>query len=268
LILDQNADPYTTGQAARQAVRAGRWAGPTAGLALGYVQANLVVLPQDCAFDFLRFCVRNPKPCPVLDVTAPGSPHPSSGWAQEADLRTDLPRYWLYENGQVAAELRDIVGHWRDDAVAFLLGCSFTFERAMLSAGLPVRHLECGCNVPMFRTNRCCQPAGMFQGPLVVSMRPVPSHLVVQAVQVTARYPAVHGAPVHIGDPAQLGIADLQRPDYGDPVPIYPGEVPLFWACGVTSQAVAQAIRLPWMITHAPGHMFITDRLDVELAIA
>lgn len=266
--LEKNADQYLTGIAARYAIRSGVWKDPTAGLAPGYVQANLVILPQVYAFDFLRFCIRNPKPCPVLDVTSQGSPYPGSHWAKDADLRTDLPRYWVYEQGKVVDELSDITSQWRTDCVAFLLGCSFTFERAMVSAGLPVRHLECGCNVPMYRTNRPCQSVGIFQGPLVVSMRPMPGHLVAQAVQVTARYPAVHGAPVHVGHPAGLGIADLSQPDYGDPVPVYANEVPVFWACGVTPQAVAQAIQLPWMITHAPGHMFITDRLDTELAIA
>jgi uncharacterized protein YcsI (UPF0317 family) len=266
--LARRADRYPTGIAARHAVRSGIWQGPTAGLAPGYVQANLVILPQVYAFDFLRFCVRNPKSCPVLDVTDPGSPHPSSYWAKDADLRTDLPRYRVYEGGAVVDEVRDIADLWRKDSVAFLLGCSFTFERAMVSAGLPVRHLECGCNVPMFRTNWLCQPVGIFRGPLVVSMRPIPGHLVARAVQVTARYPVTHGAPVRVGDPAGLGIADLYQPDYGDPVPVYPGEVPVFWACGVTPQAVAQTVQLPWMITHAPGHMFITDRLDTGLAIA
>lgn len=257
-----------TGAAARKAIRAGQGRGPTAGWAPGYVQANLVVLSESDAFDFLRFCIQNPKPCPVLDVTDPGSPHPSPHWAEGADLRTDLPRYKLFEKGELVAELDNITAHWRGDAVAFLLGCSFTFENAMLSAGLPVRHLEHNCMVPVYRTSRRCQPVGIFQGPLVVTMRPMPGHLVSRAVQITARYPAVHGAPVHVGDPAELGIRDLEKPDYGDAVPVYPGEVPVFWACGVTPQAVAQAARLPWMISHAPGHMFITDRLDRELAVA
>ena len=257
-----------TGVAARQAIRSGEWVLPTAGLAPGSVQANLVILPQAQASDFARFCAHNPKPCPVLDVTAPGSPHPSADWAQDADLRTDLPRYHVWEQGQVAGELTDITGHWLDDSVAFLLGCSFTFEAALLSAGVPVRHLDCGCNVPMYRTNRPCQRAGLFQGPLVVSMRPIPGSLVDLAAQITARYPSAHGAPVHAGNPAELGIRNLDRPDYGDPVPLYADEVPVFWACGVTTQAVAQASRVPRMITHAPGHMFITDRRHTDLEVA
>ncbi len=256
-----------TGRQARQAIRAGAWTGPTAGLAPGTVQANLAILPQEQAFNFLRFCVRNPKPCPVLDVTAPGSWQPSPRWAQDVDLRTDLPRYRVYQAGELVDEPTDLLGWWRDDLVAFLLGCSFTFERALVAAGVPVRHLECGCNVPMYRTDRPCQPAGPFHGPLVVSMRPIPAELVARAVQVTSRFPAVHGGPVHIGEPQALGIWDLAQPDYGDPVAVHPGEVPVFWACGVTPQAVALASRVPFMITHAPGHMFVTDRLDEELAV-
>jgi uncharacterized protein YcsI (UPF0317 family) len=259
--------PFATGQEARQAIRQGEWNAITGGLAPGHVQANLVILPQAYAFDFLRFCMRNPKPCPVLDVTDPGSPHPSAEWAEGADLRTDIPRYRVYEKGELAEELTDIRHLWRADLVAFLLGCSFTFENALVVAGLPMRYRECGCNVSVYTTNWLCQPAGVFEGPLVVSMRPIPGPMVTKAVQITSRYPAVHGAPVHIGDPAGLGITDLNQPNYGDPVPIYSGEVPVFWACGVTPQAVALAARFPWMITHAPGHMFITDRLDSELAV-
>lgn len=256
----------STAGEARAAIRTGQWTGPTAGLAPGYTQANLVILPQADAFDFLRFCVRNPKPCPVLDVTDPGSPFPDPSWAATADLRTDVPRYRVYEHGELINEPTDLLQRWRDDLVTFLLGCSFTFERALIAAGVPVRHLECGCNVPMYRTTRPCRPAGRFHGPLVVTMRPIPSHLMARAVQVTSRYPSVHGAPVHIGDPAALGIEDMGRPDYGDAVPVEAGEVPVFWACGVTPQAVALESRVPLMITHAPGHMFITDRLDEELA--
>ena len=257
----------TSGIEARAAIRAGKWTGPTAGLALGYTQANLVILPKAQALDFLRFCVRNPKPCPVLDLTDPGSPHPDLFWAKNADLRTDLSRYRVYEQGKLAEEPTNILHRWQDDFVAFLLGCSFTFERALLDAGVPIRHLECGCNAPMFRTNRLCRPSGSFQGPLVVSMRPIPGDLVTRSVQVTSRYPLVHGAPVHIGDPSGLGIEDLSRPDYGDPVPIHTDEVPIFWACGVTPQAVALASQVPLMITHAPGYMFVTDRLDKQLSV-
>ena len=250
----------------REVIRRGQYTGPTPGLAPGYAQANVVILPQKYAFDFLLFCFRNPKPCPLLDVTDVGSPVPRMV-APEADLRTDVPRYRIWENGVLKAEVTDIRDYWRDDLVGFLLGCSFTFEAALLEAGIPVRHIEEGCNVPMFVTNRPCTPAGVFHGPMVVSMRPIPQEQVVRAVQVTSRFPAVHGAPVHIGDPEALGIRDLAKPDFGDPVTIRPGEVPVFWACGVTPQAVAMNAKPEFMITHAPGHMFITDLKDEELAV-
>jgi uncharacterized protein YcsI (UPF0317 family) len=247
--------------AVREAIRRGEWTGPTAGLAPAFVQANLVVLPEADAFEFLRFCLRNPKPCPVLEVCDPGSPVPS-GLAGDADLRTDLPGYRVWRSGELAEERADVSELWRDDLVAFLIGCSFTFERALLAAGLPVRHIEQGVNVPMYRTTRDCAPAGRFSGPLVVSMRPMTPSQALQAAEVTARYPDVHGAPVHAGDPAALGIDDLGAPDYGDPVALRSGEIPVFWACGVTPQAVAAASRPELMITHAPGHMFVTDRAE------
>jgi uncharacterized protein YcsI (UPF0317 family) len=256
----------TEAQQARQAIRRGEWTRPTAGLAPGRTQANLVVLPEADAFDFMRFCLRNPKPCPLLEVTDPGSPEPAET-APGADLRTDVPRYRVYRDGELAAEPADVRDEWRDDLVAFLIGCSFTFERALLAQGLPVRHLEQGCNVPMYRTARECTPAGRFAGPLVVSMRPMTPEQAIRATQVTSRYPSVHGAPVHVGDPAALGISDLGAPDYGDPVEIRDGEVPVFWACGVTPQAVAVASRPALMITHAPGHMFLTDVEDAQLAV-
>jgi uncharacterized protein YcsI (UPF0317 family) len=256
----------TEAQQARQAIRRGEWTRPTAGLAPGRTQANLVVLPEADAFDFMRFCLRNPKPCPLLEVTDPGSPEPAET-APGADLRTDVPRYRVYRDGELAAEPADVRDEWRDDLVAFLIGCSFTFERALLAQGLPVRHLEQGCNVPMYRTARECTPAGRFAGPLVVSMRPMTPEQAIRATQVTSRYPSVHGAPVHVGDPAALGISDLGAPDYGDPVEIRDGEVPVFWACGVTPQAVAVASRPALMITHAPGHMFLTDVEDARLAV-
>jgi uncharacterized protein YcsI (UPF0317 family) len=198
----------------------------------------------------------------VTETGAPEAAHVAPG----SDLRTDLPRYRVYRRGELAGEADDLTALWRDDFVAFLLGCSFTFEAALARAGVPLRHQQCGCNVPMYRTDRACVPAGPFAGPLVVSMRPIPAELVSRAVQVTARYPRAHGAPVHIGDPAQLGIRDLAAPDYGDPVPLAAGEVPVFWACGVTPQAVAVAAKIDLMLTHAPGHMFVTDLRDEELA--
>jgi uncharacterized protein YcsI (UPF0317 family) len=250
----------------RERIRRGEWVRPTAGCAAGYVQANLVVLPRDLAYDFLLFTHRNPKPCPLLEVTDPGSPEPARV-APGADLRTDVPRYRVYRHGVLAEEVTDLLALWRDDLVAFLLGCSFTFETALLRAGVPVRHLEEGRNVPMYITSVPCAPAGLFAGPLVVSMRPLPPDKVARAAAVTARFPAVHGAPVHVGTPEALGIRDLGRPDFGDPVTIRPGEVPVFWACGVTPQAVAMAVKPRLMITHAPGHMFVTDLQDEALAV-
>jgi len=249
----------------RAAVRAGELTGPTAGLAPGFTQANLVALPEADAFDFLRFCVANPKPCPVLDVSDPGSPEPAR-MAPGADLRTDLPRYRLYRDGDLADETADVLDHWRDDLVAFLIGCSFTFERALFAEGLPIRHVEQGVNVPMYRTSVDCTPAGRFSGPLVVSMRPMTPAQAIRATQITSRYTPVHGAPVHVGSPEAIGIDDLGAPDYGDPVEVRDGELPVFWACGVTPQAVAAASRPELMITHAPGHMFVTDARDESMA--
>jgi uncharacterized protein YcsI (UPF0317 family) len=228
------------------------------------VQANLVIVPDAFAASFREFCARNPRPCPLLDETEPGSAEPVRV-APGADLRVDLPRYRIYRKGALAGEVNNLVELWRPDFVAFLLGCSFTFESALASAGVPLRHVELGRNVAMFRTNRECEPAGPFHGPLVVSMRPVPEDQVPLAVRVTARYTKAHGAPVHVGDPAELGVTDVARPDYGDSLPIRPGEVPVFWACGVTPQAAAEAARLPLMISHAPGYMFITDLQDKDV---
>jgi uncharacterized protein YcsI (UPF0317 family) len=250
----------------RAATRARQWTGTTSGLAPGQVQANLVVLPQDLAYDFLRFCVANPKPCPIIEVTEAGSPEPARS-APGADLRTDVPRYRVFRDGELAEEVEDVSSLWREDLVAFLIGCSFTFERALLAAGLPVRHIEERVNVPMYRTSIDCEPAGAFAGPMVVSMRPYEPAQALRAVQITSRFPTVHGAPVHLGDPEAIGIADLAEPDYGDAVSVRAGEVPVFWACGVTPQAAAAAARPELMITHAPGHMFVTDLRDDEQAI-
>lgn len=256
----------TTGQAVRHACREGTWTGPTAGLARGFTQANLVILPRNLANDFLVFCQRNPKPCPLLAVTEPGEVCPRS-LARDADLRTDLPRYRVWLNGELVDEPDQITSYWQPDFVSFLIGCSFTFEDALQRAGVPVRHIESGCNVPMYRTNIPCTPAGLFHGPLVVSMRPLKPADVVRAVQITSRFPRVHGAPVHIGLPDQIGIHDLARPDFGDPVPIHANELPVFWACGVTPQSVIMSARPPLVITHSPGCMFVSDGRDEELAV-
>ncbi len=247
-------------------IRQGQWRKPTAGLAPGYVQANLVLLPRELAYDFLLFAQRNPKPCPILEVTDTGLPEPRLT-APGADLRTDVPKYRIYRDGTFVQEVTDLLGVWTSDLVAFLLGCSFTFETGLLQAGIPVRHIEEGKNVSMFITSIPCMPAGAFSGPLVVTMRPIPASLVSRAVQISGRFPAAHGAPVHVGDPGALGIRDLGRPDFGDPVTIRPGEAPVFWACGVTPQAVAMQAKPPLMISHAPGHMFITDMRDESLAV-
>jgi uncharacterized protein YcsI (UPF0317 family) len=261
LTHDEHARP----QALRAAIRRGDWTGPTAGLAPGAAQANLVVLPEPDALDFLRFCVHNAQACPVLEVTDPGSPEPSHT-APGADLRTDVPRYRVYRDGELVDEPADVAGHWRDDLVAFLLGCSFTFERALLAEGLPVRHIEQRVNVPMYRTSVACRASGRFAGPLVVSMRPMRPDQAIRATQVTSRFVRAHGAPVHVGSPETIGIADLAQPDYGDPVEVRDDELPVFWACGVTPQAVAQSCRPELMITHAPGHMFVTDEPEAHQA--
>jgi uncharacterized protein YcsI (UPF0317 family) len=246
---------YTTGAEVRAACREGTLTGPTPGLALGYVQANLVILPRDWAFDFLLYCQRNPRPCPLLDVTEPGDPEAKFS-TPGSDLRTDLPAYRVWENGQLIAEPTEVRKYWRDDLVSFVIGCSFTFENALLAAGVPVRHIEQNVNVPMYRTNIACRPAGRFSGPLVVSMRPLTPLQAVKATQVCSRFPRAHGAPVHFGDSKAIGIRDVDKPDFGDPVDIRKGEVPVFWACGVTP---------PFAITHKPGYMLLTGLKDTDL---
>ncbi|MFG6119682.1 putative hydro-lyase [Thalassobacillus sp. B23F22_16] len=255
-----------TPEIAREKIRTQYWTGPTSGLTPGYIQGNLVVLPEEMAFEFLLFCQRNPKPCPVLDVTEPGSPVPRLV-APDSDLRKDLPGYRVYRNGQLTEELGDITENWDEKMVGFLLGCSFTFEQALIDYGIPLRHIEENKNVSMYKTNIPCVPAGRFSGPMVVSMRPVKAADIPKAVQVTSRFPSVHGAPVHVGEPEAIGITDLSHPDFGDPVTIKAGEIPVFWACGVTPQAVAMHMKPEIMITHAPGHMFITDKKNEEYSI-
>lgn len=250
----------------RRDIRSGKFKGLTTGHGRGFVQANLAVLPREDAFDFMLFCQRNPAPCPLLEVTDTGCAEPRA-MAPGADLRTDLPRYRVYENGELTAEVTDVTALWRGDLVAFLIGCSFTFEWALMEAGIPLRHIEQGCNVAMWQTSMQCRSAGRFHGPMVVSMRPIRRELLTKAVTSTARFPGAHGAPVHIGEPAAIGVQDLARPDWGDAVAIETSEVPVFWACGVTPQAVALACRPAFMITHSPGHMFITDVPNSALAV-
>lgn len=256
---------HANAAADRAAIRAGLHTGPTAGLAPGHVQGNLVILPQDWANEFLRFCQANPKPCPLLAVSEVGDPMlPTLG--ADIDIRTDVPRYRVYRDGELAAEPTDIAALWRDDFVTFVIGCSFSFEEALLAAGVPVRHIQMNRNVPMYRTSLPCVPAGRFRGDLVVSMRPLAPADAIRAVQITSRFPSVHGAPVHLGAPERIGIADIDRPDYGDAVEIGDGELPVFWACGVTPQVAIRNARPPIAITHSPGTMLITDLLNTRLA--
>jgi uncharacterized protein YcsI (UPF0317 family) len=261
----QGRDGMTTGLQVRLACREGGFAGATAGLAPGYVQGNIAILPRDWADEFLRFCNANPKPCPVLAVSDAGSPFlPSLG--DDLDIRTDLPRYRVWRDGELDCEPHDVRSVWRDDLVTFVLGCSFSFEEALLQSDVPIRHIERGTNVAMYRTNIPTRPAGRFHGPTVVSMRPFKASDAIRAIQITSRLPAVHGAPIHIGFPEQIGITDIMAPDYGDPVPIEDGELPVFWACGVTPQAAIADARPPFAITHAPGSMLVTDLKNSQLA--
>jgi uncharacterized protein YcsI (UPF0317 family) len=254
------------GRQVRRAAREGRITTQTSGLAPGLVQGNLVVLQQNLADDFLRFCQANPKPCPVLAVGEPGEPVlPTLG--DDVNVATDVPRYRVWREGVLVDEPTDIIALWRDDCVAFVLGCSFSFEETLIADGIPLKHLALGCNVPMFRTSTRCIPAGVFSGPLVVSMRPLKPAQAIRAVQITSRFPAVHGAPVHIGLPHLIGIDDLDRPDYGDPVPVEDDELPVFWACGVTPQAALKAAKPALAFTHAPGCMLVTDLLNNNLSV-
>ncbi len=248
----------------RRAIRQGKYQGPTAGLCMGFAQCNLIALPKSLAYDFLLFAQRNSRACPVLEVSDAGSRRLE--WlAQDLDLARDFPRYRLYENGELTGEYTDAEALWRPDLVSFLIGCSFSFEGALLEAGLPVRHIEQGRNVPMYRTNLPCRPAGIFHGNMVVSMRPMTPAQAIRAANVTAAMPRVHGAPIHWGDPAAIGIQEIDRPDYGDAVDQKPGEIPVFWPCGVTPQNVVTQAKPPFAITHSPGHMLITDIPNSEL---
>lgn len=248
----------------RQLCRHNQFTEQTSGRCLGYTQANLVVLPEKDAYDFLLFAQRNPKPCPILEVTDTGS-RQLHEFAQSVDLARDFPRYRIYQHGKLVAEPLDVVDYWRPDLVSFLIGCSFSFEANLIAAGIEMRHITEYVNVPMYNTNIVAKAAGRFRGNYVVSMRPIPEAQIVRAVTVTEQLPQVHGTPLQIGDPAAIGIADLAKPDYGDAVTIKPGEVPVFWACGVTPQAVVMQSKPDFVITHAPGHMLVTDVKDNDL---
>jgi uncharacterized protein YcsI (UPF0317 family) len=264
---DKAAGAAATAKAAqvRGRIRRGEWTAHTSGLADEHVQGNVVILPQALASDFLLYCQRNLKPCPLLAVSEPGDPR-LPGLGADIDIRSDLPRYRVWRDGELADEPGDVRALWRDDLVSFVLGCSFSFEQALIEEGIRLRHVEQGKNVAMFRTNIATTPAGRFSGPMVVTMRPMKAADAIRATQITSRFPNVHGAPVHIGDPALIGIADLAKPDYGDAVDVLPDELPVFWACGVTPQVALQQARPPFAITHAPGAMLITDLLNHQLA--
>ena len=256
----QIADPSE----ARRIIRAGAYTGHTAGIAPDYVQGNLCILPRELALDFAAFCQRNPKPCPVIGMGSPGDPAlPDLG---DIDIRTDIPRYRVFRDGKLVDEPTDIRSYWSDDLVTFVLGCSFSFEGAMLEAGIRLQHIERDTTVPMYRTSIECVPAGPFKGRMVVSMRLLSPADAIRAVQITSRFPAVHGAPVHLGLPEAVGIRDLMQPDYGDPPDMQPGQLPVFWACGVTPQVAVEAARPSLCITHKPGAMLLTDRLNSSLA--
>ncbi len=257
---------YNTPSEVRSLIRQNKITSPTAGMCGGYAQANLVILPKELAYDFLLFAQRNPKSCPILEVLDAGD-RAVKYMAKDADIASDLPKYRVYEYGKVTGEYTNVEPFWKPDLVSFLIGCSFSFEEELLEANITVRHIEEHCNVPMYLTNIECERAGSFSGNMVVSMRPIPHRDVPKAVIVTAAMPRVHGAPIHIGSPEAIGIYNLDKPDFGDPVTIKEGEVPTFWPCGVTPQAVLMATKPAFAITHAPGHMFITDVKNVALKV-
>jgi uncharacterized protein YcsI (UPF0317 family) len=251
----------------RLAIRARRHTGHTAGLAPGHVQGNLCILPREYADEFRQFCENNPKPCPLLALSKPGDPRlPDLG--EDLDIRTDIPLYRVFRNGECVGDVPDLKSLWREDLVSFVLGCSFSFEEALMRAGLPLRYVEEGTNVPMFRTSVDTVPAGRFRGKLVVSMRPFKPADAIRAIEITAKYPRVHGSPVHMGFPEKIGIADISRPWVGDPTPVHEDEIPLFWACGVTPQSVVLDAKPSLCITHSPGHMLVTDLRNDSLAVA
>lgn len=259
-MVEKNITPL----AFRQLIREGKFTEPTSGYCPGYAQANLIILPKEEAYDFLLFAQRNPKACPLLEVTDVGE-RLTKYVAKDCDIATDFPKYWIYRDGVKVEEVTDISSYWRDDFVAFVIGCSFSFESEMIDAGIEIRHNTMGCNVPMYITNIDCVPAGRFSGKMVVSMRPIPSNQLVKTVTVTAALPKVHGSPIHIGDPKEIGITDVAHPDFGDPVEIRPGETTVFWPCGVTPQSIVMHVKPKLAITHAPGHMLVTDVKNVDL---
>lgn len=255
------ANEALTPTQARQRIRQGATE-TTSGWCDGWAQANLLSVPSELALDLMLFAHRNPKPCPILEVLEPGQ---RSSRRFAGDIATDLPQYRVYKHGEMVTETADVSSYWREDLVSFLFGCSFSFERALSKAGIVMRHTQAQTTVPMYRTSIACEPAGVFSSPMVVSMRGIPAGRVADAVMVTSRYPSVHGAPVHVGRPDLIGIEDLQRPDWGDPPVLAEGDIPVFWAFGVTPQAMVMASRPEFAIAHAPGRMAITDIAEAEL---
>lgn len=261
-----NEDLRARARFVRMQARTGKLRTQTSGLAPGIVQGNVAILPKDWATDFLRFCQLNPKPCPLLACTEPGQ-YTVPELGDDIDMRTDLPMYRVFKHGKLVDEVADIKALWQDDFVVFVLGCSFSFEEALLAADVPLKHLERGTDVAVFRTNIETKPAGPFSGPMVVSMRPFTPANAIRAIKITARFPNVHGEPIHFGSPEAIGVDDIHKPDWGDVVPVADDEVPLFWACGVTPQSVIEQAKPPICITHKPSHMLITDRLNMEYAV-
>lgn len=256
-----------TGAQVRRLIRSGTFLQPTSGVAPHHVQANVAILPKEVAFEFLLFCQRNPKPCPVVEVIEAGEVE-AALTAPGSDIRTDVPLYRVYKNGKMVDEPQTLESHWRGDLVTFLLGCSFSFEHALMANGIDLPYYGTQVNVPMFITDIQTEKSGEFGGPMVVSHRWIPQDKVVRAVQATSRFPSTHGAPIHIGDPSKIGISDITKPDFGE---VWEqgseDDVPVFWACGVTPQSVAIASKPELMITHSPGHMFVTDLMDEDLAV-
>jgi len=251
----------------RKLIRADTFTQNTSGYAKGCVQGNIVILPQDWAGDFLQFCQKNPKPCPLIGMSGMAGDFSLPDLGQAIDIRTDVPGYRLFENGVLKEELSDIKHLWRDDLVTFVLGCSFSFEEALIADGLEIRNITENKNVPMYKTNISCKPAGRFSGETVVSMRPMLAKDAIRAVQICSRFPSVHGAPIHLGDPALIGINNINTPDYGDAVTIKENEIPVFWACGVTPQLALEQTKPPFCITHSPGKMLVTDIVNSTLAV-
>ncbi len=262
----ESAAQVRTGRDVRLAIREGRMRGSTSGFAPGYVQTNLAIIPSLWAYDFLKFCQRNPRPCPLLGIGEVGDPAlPELG--KDIDIRRDLPGYRIWREGRHSEDVEDLASLWQEDWVSFAIGCSFSFEELLISRGIGVRNIEQGVNVSMFVTKMQTVPSGPFGGPVVVSMRPMQPADAIRAVQLTGRMPLAHGAPLHIGDPARLGIRDLSKPDFGDPVEFRDGEIPVFWACGVTPQAAIRRAELPLCVTHVPGQMLVTDLLSNNLEL-